>query len=229
MAFTDGRTVVAMPSAQDHKRVGNGDTGLNTGGMGAYCPAPLGTTDIQDQVRREVLQPMVDAMARLGSPFQGVLYAGLMVVNGTPYVLEFNARMGDPETQVVLPLLKTDLVDILNAVVEHRLEQLPVEWHPDATVCVVMASGGYPGAYPQGMPLSGLPTATMSSDSSVVFHSGTAQRGNEIVTAGGRVLGVLGRGRTLSDAQREAYRVVKTISFEGCHFRTDIAHRALKA
>ena len=229
MAFTDGRTVVPMPSAQDHKRVGNGDTGLNTGGMGAYCPAPLGTTDIQDQVRREVLQPMVDAMARLGSPFQGVLYAGLMVVNGTPYVLEFNARMGDPETQVVLPLLKTDLVDILNAVVEHRLEQLPVEWHPDATVCVVMASGGYPGAYPQGMPLSGLPTATMSSDSSVVFHSGTAQRGNEIVTAGGRVLGVLGRGRTLSDAQREAYRVVKTISFEGCHFRTDIAHRALKA
>ena len=229
MAFTDGRTVVPMPSAQDHKRVGNGDTGLNTGGMGAYCPAPLGTTEIQDQVRRKVLQPMVDTMARLGSPFQGVLYAGLMVVNGTPYVLEFNARMGDPETQVVLPLLKTDLVDILNAVVEHRLEQLPVEWHPDATVCVVMASGGYPGSYPQGMPLSGLPTATMSSDSSVVFHAGTAQRGNEIVTAGGRVLGVLGRGRTLSDAQREAYRVVKTISFEGCHFRTDIAHRALKA
>lgn len=229
MAFTDGRTVVPMPSAQDHKRVGNGDTGLNTGGMGAYCPAPLGTTEIQDQVRRKVLQPMVDTMARLGSPFQGVLYAGLMVVNGTSYVLEFNARMGDPETQVVLPLLKTDLVDILDAVVEHRLDQLPVEWHPDATVCVVMASGGYPGSYPQGMPLSGLPTATMSSDSSVVFHAGTAQRGNEIVTAGGRVLGVLGRGRTLSDAQREAYRVVKTISFEGCHFRTDIAHRALKA
>ncbi|HEX6727312.1 MAG TPA: phosphoribosylamine--glycine ligase, partial [Nitrospira sp.] len=223
MAFTDGRTVVPMPSAQDHKRVGNGDTGLNTGGMGAYCPAPLGTTEIQDQVRRKVLQPMVDTMARLGSPFQGVLYAGLMVVNGTSYVLEFNARMGDPETQVVLPLLKTDLVDILDAVVEHRLDQLPVEWHPDATVCVVMASGGYPGSYPQGMPLSGLPTATMSSDSSVVFHAGTAQRGNEIVTAGGRVLGVLGRGRTLSDAQREAYRVVKTISFEGCHFRTDIA------
>lgn len=228
MAFTDGKTVVPMPPAQDHKRVGNGDTGLNTGGMGAYCPAPLGTAKIQDQVRREVLQSIVDAMARLGSPFQGVLYAGLMVVNGTPYVLEFNARMGDPETQVVLPLLKTDFLDVIEAVVEHRLDQLPVEWHPDATVCVVMASGGYPGAYRQGMPLSGLPTARTLPDSSMVFHAGTALRGHEIVTAGGRVLGVLGRGPTLLEAQSEAYRAVKTISFEGCHFRTDIAHRALK-
>ncbi|MGZ8405103.1 MAG: phosphoribosylamine--glycine ligase [Nitrospira sp.] len=229
MAFTDGKTVVPMPPAQDHKRVGNGDTGLNTGGMGAYCPAPLGTTEIQEQVRREVLQPMMDAMARLGSPFQGVLYAGLMMMNGTPYVLEFNARMGDPETQVVLPLLKNDLVDVLEAVIEHRLDQLPIEWRSDATVCVVMASGGYPGTYQQGIPLSGLPTATTLSDSSVVFHAGTAQRGHEIVTAGGRVLGVLGRGRTLLEAQGEAYRVAKTISFEGCHFRTDIAQRALKA
>ena len=230
MAFTDGKTVVPMPPAQDHKRVGNGDTGLNTGGMGAYCPAPLGTTKIQEQVRLEVLQPMVDAMARLGSPFQGVLYAGLMIMDGTPYVLEFNARMGDPETQVVLPLLKNDFVDVLEAVIEHRLDQLPVEWHSDATVCVVMASGGYPGIYQQGIPLSGLPMATTLSDSSsVVFHAGTVQRGEEIVTAGGRVLGVLGRGRTLLEAQGEAYRVAKTISFEGCHFRTDIAHRALKA
>jgi phosphoribosylamine--glycine ligase len=128
----------------------------------------------------------------------------------------------------VLPLLKNDLVDVLEAVIEHRLDQLPVEWHPDATVCVVMASGGYPGAYQQGIPLSGLPPVTTLSDSSVVFHAGTAQRGHEIVTAGGRVLGVLGRGQTLFEAQGEAYRVVKTISFEGCHFRTDIAHRALK-
>lgn len=230
MAFTDGKTVVPMPPAQDHKRVGNGDTGLNTGGMGAYCPAPLGTTEIQEQVRREVLQPMVDAMARLGSPFQGVLYAGLMMMDGTPYVLEFNARMGDPETQVVLPLLKNDLVDVLEAVIEHRLDQLPIEWRSDATVCVVLASGGYPGTYQQGIPLSGLPTETTLSDSSsVVFHAGTAQRRHEIVTAGGRVLGVLGRGRTLLEAQGEAYRVAKTISFEGCHFRTDIAQRALKA
>ncbi len=227
MAFTDGRMVVPMLPAQDHKRVGDGDTGLNTGGMGAYCPAPLGTTALRDQVSLEVLQPMVDALSRLGSPFQGVLYAGLMVVQGTPYVLEFNARMGDPETQVVLPLLKTDLVEVLEAVVEHRLDQLAVEWHPGAAVCVVMASGGYPGSYRQGMPISGLPAATVT-PTSAVFHAGTAQRSNEIITAGGRVLGVLGRGPTLADAQREAYRVVGTISFEGCHFRTDIAHRAFR-
>lgn len=228
MAFTDGQTVVPMPPAQDHKRVGDGDTGLNTGGMGAYCPAPLGTPELQARVTHEVLQPIVDAMARLGSPFQGVLYAGLMIVDGTPYVLEFNARMGDPETQVVLPLLKTDLLDVLDAVVEHRLDQLAVEWHRDAVVCVVMASGGYPGSYQQGRTIQGLSSAVATSATSAVFHAGTAQRENEIVTAGGRVLGILGRGPTLSDAQREAYRMVSAISFEGCHFRTDIAHRALK-
>lgn len=228
MAFTDGKTIVPMPPAQDHKRVGDGDTGLNTGGMGAYCPAPLGTTALRDQVFHEVLQPMVDAMARVGSPFQGVLYAGLMVVNGTPYVLEFNARMGDPETQVVLPLLKTDLLDVIEAVVDHRLEQLSVEWHPEAAVCVVMTSGGYPGSYQQGMVITGLPLISTTSSASVIFHAGTAQQGKDVVTAGGRVLGVLGLGPTLSEAQREAYRVVRTISFEACHFRTDIAHRALR-
>lgn len=228
MAFTDGKTVVPMPPAQDHKRVGDGDTGLNTGGMGAYCPAPLGTAELQAQVMREVLQPMVDAMARLGSPFQGVLYAGLMVVKGTPYVLEFNARMGDPETQVVLPLLKTDLLDVLHAVVEHRLDQLVVEWYQDTAVCVVMASGGYPGSYRQGLVIRGLSSHSSREATSMVFHAGTIQRGNEIITAGGRVLGILGRGPTLLDARREAYGVVSTISFEGCHYRTDIAHRALK-
>ena len=228
MAFTDGKTIVPMPPAQDHKRVGDRDTGLNTGGMGAYCPAPLGTIALRDQVFREVLQPMVDAMARVGSPFQGVLYAGLMIVSGIPYVLEFNARMGDPETQVVLPLLKTDLLDVIEAVIDHRLEQLSVEWSGEAAVCVVMTSGGYPGAYQQGKVITGLPTSSTASSSSVVFHAGTAQRDKDIVTAGGRVLGVLGLGSTLSDARREAYQVVNTISFEGCHFRTDIAHRALR-
>ncbi len=227
MAFTDGTTIVPMPPAQDHKRVGDRDTGLNTGGMGAYCPAPLGTRALRDQVVREVLQPMVDAMARIGSPFQGVLYAGLMIVNGIPYVLEFNARMGDPETQVVLPLLKTDLLDVIEAVIDHRLEQLPVEWSGEAAVCVVITSGGYPGAYQQGMVIAGLPTIAAASSASVVFHAGTAQRDQHVITAGGRVLGVLGLGSTLSDARREAYQVVNTISFEGCHFRTDIAHRAL--
>ena len=228
MAFTDGKTIVPMPSAQDHKRVGNGDTGLNTGGMGAYCPAPLGTASLRDQVLHEVLQPMIDAMARIGSPFQGVLYAGLMIVKGIPYVLEFNARMGDPETQVVLPLLKTDLLDVIDAVIDHRLEQLPVEWSREAAVCVVMTSGGYPGSYQQGMVIAGLPATAAASSASVVFHAGTALRDKDIITAGGRVLGVLGLGSTLSEAQSEAYRVVNTISFEGCHFRTDIAHRALR-
>ncbi len=228
MAFTDGKTIVPMPPAQDHKRVGNGDTGLNTGGMGAYCPAPLGTASLRDQVLHKVLQPMIDAMARIGSPFQGVLYAGLMIVKGIPYVLEFNARMGDPETQVVLPLLKTDFLDVIEAVIDHRLEQLPVEWSREAAVCVVMTSGGYPGAYQQGMVIAGLPATAAASSASVVFHAGTALRDKDIITAGGRVLGVLGLGSTLSDAQRESYRVVNRISFEGCHFRTDIAHRALK-
>ena len=224
MAFTDGRTVVPMLPAQDHKRVGDGDTGPNTGGMGAYCPAPLGTTALREQVTRQVLYPAVEALSRMGCPFQGVLYAGLMVVKGTPYVLEFNARMGDPETQVVLPLLKTDLLEVIEAVVEHRLDQLTVDWHDETAVCVVMTSGGYPGAYQTGRPIHGLPTTADAK--TVVFHAGTRRTGTELVTAGGRVLGITGRGKTLADAQVEAYRVTKSIAFEGAHYRTDIAHRA---
>jgi len=225
MAFTDGRTVVPMLPAQDHKRVRDGDAGPNTGGMGAYCPAPLGTTALREQVTRQVLYPAVEALSRMGCPFQGVLYAGLMVVKGTPYVLEFNARMGDPETQVVLPLLKTDLLAVIEAVVEHRLEQLTVDWHDETAVCVVMTSGGYPGAYQTGRPIHGLPTTTEAT--AMVFHAGTVRTGTEVVTAGGRVLGITGRGKTLADAQAEAYRVTKSIVFDGAHYRTDIAHRAL--
>lgn len=226
MAFTDGETVVPMLPAQDHKRVGDGDTGLNTGGMGAYCPAPLGTRALCETVTRTVLRPIVDALARLGCPFQGVLYAGLMIVKGSPYVLEFNARMGDPETQVVLPLLKTDLVDVIEAVVDHRLDQLTVEWHDQSAVCVVMTSRGYPGPYQNGFAIHGLPSTEEAT--AVVFHAGTARRGSDIVTAGGRVLGVTGCGKTIAEAQREAYRLVETITFDGCHFRTDIAYRALR-
>jgi len=225
MAFTDGRTVVPMLPAQDHKRVRNGDAGPNTGGMGAYCPAPLGTTALREQVTRQVLYPAVEALLRMGCPFQGVLYAGLMVVKGAPYVLEFNARMGDPETQVVLPLLKTDLLAVIEAVLEHRLDQLTVEWHEDTAVCVVMTSGGYPGTYQTDRPIHGLPTTT--DGTAMVFHAGTARIGTEVVTAGGRVLGITGRGKTLADAQAEAYRVTKSIAFDGAHYRTDIAHRAL--
>ena len=224
MAFTDGLTVVPMLPAQDHKRVGDGDTGPNTGGMGAYCPAPLGTRALCEQVTRQVLYPAVEALSRMGCPFQGVLYAGLMIVKGTPYALEFNARMGDPETQVVLPLLKTDLLEVIEAVVEHRLDQLTVEWHDDTVVCVVMASEGYPGAYQTGHIIHGLPHETDAA--SRIFQAGTARIGTEVVTAGGRVLGVIGRGTTLESAQAEAYRVTKSIAFEGAHYRTDIASRA---
>jgi phosphoribosylamine--glycine ligase len=224
MAFTDGKTVVPMLPAQDHKRVGDGDTGLNTGGMGAYCPAPLGTEALRVRVTNEVLQPIVDTMSRQGFPFQGVLYAGLMVVQGAPYVLEFNARMGDPETQVVLPLLKTDLLAVIEAVIEQRLDQLTVEWHCDTAVCVVMTSGGYPGRYQQGFPIHGLQTG--DAGRAIVFHAGTAKKNGAVVTAGGRVLGVIGRGATLNEAQAEAYKAVSAISFEGCHYRKDIAHRA---
>lgn len=226
MAFTDGKTLVPMVPAQDHKRVGDGDSGPNTGGMGAYAPAPIATAALRDQVTREVLQPTVDALARLGCPFQGVLYAGLMVVKGTPYVLEFNARMGDPETEVVLPLLKTDLVEVMEAVVEHRLDALTVEWHPDAAVCVVMTSPGYPGSYPTGLPIQGLPT--QPGDSRVaVFHAGTKRESGRVVTAGGRVLAVAAWGPSLLDARAQVYQTVPSILFEGRHYRTDIAHRAL--
>ena len=225
MGFTDGRTVAPMLPAQDHKRIGDGDTGLNTGGMGAYCPAPLGTPALCEAVTRTILQPIVDVMSRLGSPFQGVLYAGLMVAEGVPYVLEFNARMGDPETQVVLPLLKTDFLDVVEAVVEHRLEQLPLEWHDDHAVCVVMTSAGYPGPYDVGEPIHGL--EGLDSHGAMVFHAGTARSGQDIVTAGGRVLGVTGRGPSLAQAQVAAYRTAKHISFAGCHYRHDIAYRAV--
>ncbi|NWF71497.1 MAG: phosphoribosylamine--glycine ligase [Nitrospirae bacterium] len=224
MAFTDGRTVVPMLPAQDHKRLGDGDAGPNTGGMGAYCPAPLATVALSEGVTKQVLYPAVESLSRMGCPFQGVLYAGLMVVKGIPYVLEFNARMGDPETQVILPLLKTDLLEVIEAVVEHRLDQLTVDWHNETAVCVVMTSGGYPGAYTTGLPIHGLPAAT--NRGAMVFHAGTRRAGSEVVTAGGRVLGITGCGKTLAEAQAEAYRVTRTISFEGAHYRTDIAHRA---
>jgi phosphoribosylamine--glycine ligase len=226
MAFTDGKTVIPMLPAQDHKRVGDGDQGLNTGGMGAYAPAPLGTPAVRAAVMHEVLQPVVDAMARLGCPFQGVLYAGLMMVGGKPIVLEFNARLGDPETQVVLPLLRTDLLDVCEAVVTHRLDQLAVEWHNEAAVCVVLTSQGYPGSYRAAVPIQGLPFRS-TDERTIVFHAGTAFRDGALVTAGGRVLGVTSRAPTFSEAREAVYRAVKGISFEGCHYRRDIGHRAM--
>ncbi|UCE62652.1 MAG: phosphoribosylamine--glycine ligase, partial [Nitrospirota bacterium] len=227
MAFADGRTVVPMVAAQDHKRIGEGDTGPNTGGMGAYTPTPLINDNLRLRVLRDVLYPAVEGLSRMGSPFYGVLYAGLMISrDGNPYVLEFNARFGDPETQVVLPLLKTDLVDVLEAVAEHRLDQVHVEWHQHAAVCVVMTSEGYPGAYKKGVPITGLSTPVQNQDV-VVFHAGTGKAAEEFVTNGGRVVGVTGLGPDLRTARSHAYEAIKSITFDGCYFRRDIAQRAI--
>ena len=165
-------------------------------------------------------------MAKAGRPYQGLLYAGLMIVNGKPYVLEFNARFGDPETQVVLPLLDTDLLDVIEAVVEHRLDQLTVSWKAAAAVCVVLASGGYPGTYQHGIPIVGVPPQDPT-QCVVVFHAGTKRVGGRLVTAGGRVMGVTGIGLDFQEARAAAYRVAQGITFDGCHFRADIGHRAM--
>ena len=226
MAFADGKTVVPMLAAQDHKRLGEGDTGPNTGGMGAYAPAPVATPALRYAIMRDVLHPAIEGLSRVGSPFYGVLYAGLMVKDGTPYVLEFNARFGDPETQVVLPLLNTDLADVLEAVVEHRLDQIHLEWSEESAVCVVLASGGYPGKYAQGLPIAGLENVS-DRDRVAVFHAGTAWNDQDVVTAGGRVLGVTAWGSSLRAARDRAYEVEKGITFEGQYFRTDIAARVL--
>jgi phosphoribosylamine--glycine ligase len=194
--------------------------------MGAYAPAPAADPSLLDQVRRTILEPIVEGLSQSGSPFHGVLYAGLMLVRGELKVLEFNARMGDPEAQVVLPLLKTDLVDILMAVVEHRLDQLAVEWQRRAALCVVLAAPGYPGASVKGAPITGVPEIG-TQDDLLVFHAGTASGPQGLVTAGGRVLGVTGLGDDLAAARDRAYAGVRQIRFDGMHYRTDIGARAL--
>ena len=226
MAFTDGNIIVPMLAAQDHKRVGDGDRGANTGGMGAYAPAPIVTPELIQTVMKDVFHPAVEGLSRMGRPYQGVLYAGLMIARGKPFVLEFNARFGDPETQVVLPLLQTDLLEVIEAVVEHRLEQLAVKWHVGSAVCVVMTSKGYPGHHESGIPIHGLGN---SIPDTMVFHAGTKHQDGNIVTAGGRVIGITGIGCDLMRARDRAYHTVRQIRFDGCHFRSDIAHRALIA
>jgi phosphoribosylamine--glycine ligase len=227
MAFTDGRTVVPMASAQDHKRVFDGDKGPNTGGMGAYSPAPVVTKKLERQVMEEIMVPTVRAMEKEGRPYRGVLYAGLMIHDGVAKVLEFNARFGDPETQPVLARLDTDLIAIIEAILEGRLAQVEVKWKPDSAVCVVIASGGYPGGYEKGRPIAGLDRAA-ARESVLVFHAGTAMKNGKVVTDGGRVLGVTGVGPVVAAAIDNAYAAVRDISFEGAHYRKDIGARALE-
>ena len=227
LAFVDGATVVPLASAQDHKRLLDGDAGPNTGGMGAYSPAPVVTPDMLAVVKAQVLQPVVDELARRGTPYRGVLYAGLMLTQSGPKVLEFNCRFGDPETQAILPRLATPLLPALRACMDGTLASCPVEWDPRPAVCVVMVSGGYPESYPKGVPIEGLEEAARQ-PGVVVFHAGTALRRGDVVTDGGRVLGVTALGDGVREAVDNAYRAVIKIKFDGAGYRSDIAHRALE-
>ncbi len=226
LAFVDGRNIYVMESAQDHKPIGEGDTGDNTGGMGAYSPAPVVTEKLLSQIVREVLVPTVDGMNRNDTPYKGVLYAGMMLTQGGPRVLEFNARFGDPETQPILMRMKGDLLEVMLAVCDGKLDRVELEWDRRPAVCVVMASGGYPGKYDKGKVIRGLDEAAKLKDV-MVFHAGTAKKDQEIVTGGGRVLGVTALGETIAEAKALAYQAVGKISFEGAYYRRDIADKAL--
>lgn len=220
IAFTDGKTVVPMVPARDYKRAFDQDLGPNTGGMGCYSPPSFSDHELTNMLTKTILEPVVRAMAQEGKPYKGVLYAGLMLTSDGPKVLEFNARFGDPETQVQLPLLKSDLVDIMLAVIDGTLDQTQVEWSDDACVGVVMASGGYPGSYKTGLPITGLDK--VDSDL-LIFHAGTEAEGEKICTAGGRVLTVVATGKTVAEAREKVYQNLSLIHFEGCYHRKDIA------
>lgn len=226
LAFTDGKTVLPLPTSQDHKPIYDEDRGPNTGGMGAYSPAPVVDRYLHRRIMNEIMIPTVKAMAAEGRPYKGVLYAGLMIDGDTPRVLEFNGRFGDPEAQPLLMRLKTDLVEIMEAVIDERLDQVRIEIDPRATVCVVMASGGYPGKYAKGHPIEGLDRAARMRDV-MVFHAGTALKDGTVVTNGGRVLGVTALGDTIEAAIQKAYRAVGKISWKNVQYRTDIGRKAL--
>ncbi len=227
LAFVDGHNIYLMESSQDHKPIGDGDTGANTGGMGAYSPAPVVSDDMLSKISREILVPIVDAMNRNGTPYKGVLYAGLMMTTGGPRVLEFNCRFGDPETQPILMRLKGDLLEVFLAVCEERLDEAFLKWDARPAVCVVMASGGYPDAYQKGKVIEGLDEAAALEDV-VVFHAGTRQQEGQVVTNGGRVLGVTALGADVAAAKARAYEAVARIHFDGAYYRHDIADKAIR-
>jgi phosphoribosylamine--glycine ligase len=229
LALTDGVSVRPLLPAQDHKRIGEGDTGENTGGMGAYAPAPLVHPALMERIEQEILQPTVDALRQRGIDYRGVLYAGLMITpEGDPTVLEFNCRFGDPETQAILPLLETPLEELLLACTQQRLEQLPaISWKPGAAVCVVAAAQGYPGAYQKGHVITGIEQAEELG--ATVFCAGTQLKQQQLVTDGGRVLGVTATGETFDQAIAHAYEAMNCIQFEGMYYRKDIAHNVANA
>ena len=225
LAFTDGTVIRPMISAQDHKRAFDGDKGPNTGGMGTYAPAPVMTPELTERAVEEILKPTISAMEKEGRAYRGCLYLGLMITADGPKVVEFNARFGDPETQVVLPLLDGDLVQIMHACADGTLADVPIRWKDGAAVCVVLAAGGYPASYEKGNEIYGIGNAEKLG--ALVFHAGTAKKNGKIVTNGGRVLGVVGMGKDIASAVQSAYDAVDQISFKGEYHRKDIAHRAL--
>jgi len=227
LAFVDGRNIYLMESSQDHKPIGDGDTGPNTGGMGAYSPAPVVDDEMMSRITREILVPVVDVMNRNGTPYRGVLYAGLMITSGGPRVLEFNVRFGDPETQPILMRLQSDLLEVCLAVCDGRLDEVTLRWDPRPAVCVVMASGGYPGDYEKGKIITGVKEAERLDDVAV-FHAGTKRENGDAVTNGGRVLGVTALGVDVAAARARAYEAVGCIQFEGAYCRRDIADKAIR-
>lgn len=227
LAFTDGKCVKPMVSSMDHKRALDGDKGLNTGGMGTVSPNPYYTQEVAKECMDKIFMPTINAMNNEGRTFKGCLYFGLMITPKGPKVIEYNCRFGDPETQVVLPRLKTDIVDIFEAIDNETLSDLDVEWSDDACACVIMASGGYPKSYPKGIEITGLSNGQL--DGVTVYHAGTKLQDNKLVTSGGRVLGVTALGDTLENALKKSYDSVEKIHFEGAHYRRDIGKRALEA
>ncbi len=227
LAFCDGKTIYPFPALQDHKPIGDGDTGPNTGGMGAYSPVPVVDSEMMHRVEREILVPIVDAMRRDFGRYEGVLYAGLMLTAAGPKVIEFNCRFGDPECQPLMMRMQGDLVAAMVAVAEHKLDTAELDFDPRASVCVVMASGGYPGAYEKGFEITGIEAAEALGDVKV-FHAGTARKDGTLVNNGGRVLGVTALGETIPAAQKLAYEAVEKIHWEGCYYRKDIAAKAIE-
>ena len=227
LAFTDGKCVKPMVSSMDHKRALDGDKGLNTGGMGTVSPNPYYTQEVAKECMDKIFIPTINAMNNEGRTFKGCLYFGLMITPKGPKVIEYNCRFGDPETQVVLPRLKTDIVDIFEAIDNETLSDLDVEWSDDACACVIMASGGYPKSYPKGIEITGLSNGQL--DGVTVYHAGTKLQDNKLVTSGGRVLGVTALGDTLENALKKSYDAVEKIHFDGAHYRREIGKRALEA
>lgn len=226
LAFADGKSVLPMVSAQDHKRIFDGDKGPNTGGMGAYSPAPVYTEALSAEVNKTIIEPTIAAMAAEGTPFTGILYTGLMLTEKGPRVLEYNVRFGDPETQPIMVRMKSGIVELFQACVDGKLDEATLEWHDEAAVCVIMASGGYPASSEKGVPIHGLDD--IAAEEAIVFHSGTAEKDGEIVTNGGRVLGVTAKDATIKGAIDKAYAAVEKINFDHMQFRRDIGARALQ-